>query len=447
MDLQEMLCLEEEYKIASKVPNFKIIPQIQEILDKLPKGHIVGGFVRDSIIGIEPKDIDIITSALPSKIKKLFPKHSSLGEKFGTIIIKEKGLEVEVTTMRRDMTPDRHPNVSFTDDIYEDLSRRDFTMNAMAINSNLELIDPFNGRFHIANKMIKTVGSSIIRLYEDPFRAFRAIRFSSQLDFKIHPSLKEAIKQTSLIEIPPDAIRKEFLRSLDYNPVKTISEMIELNLIGYIDSTITSLQDCQHSPTYHPEGNALNHTYQALTFPNTTPIQKMAILFHDIGKTKFSSKHARYNPIHYPGHAEKGTKHTKKILKALKFSNKDTQEILFAIENHMKMHNIKEMRKSKRYNLYLNPNFQTLLVVHQADVYKRNDGSINFIYEDVTKFISEDKPKEILKPLIDGNFLLSIGFPPSKELRKAKEELYNLQINQNFQKEELEEIAKILLKE
>ena len=246
--------------------NFKITPQVQKVLNKLPNGHIVGGFVRDSIMGLEPKDVDMTTSALPSEIKRLFPRHSSLGEKFGTIIIKTNDLEIEVTTMRTDDTTGRHPKVSFTDSIEKDLSRRDFRMNAMALDSDLNLLDPFNGQSDITHRIIQTVGNPIITLNSDPLRALRAIRFSSQLNFQISPALKEAIKQTSLCGVSPNRTRDEFLRSLDYNPIKTVSEMIELDLIKFIDPTILLLQNCQHSPDYHPEGNALNHTYQAFGF-------------------------------------------------------------------------------------------------------------------------------------------------------------------------------------
>ena len=422
---------------------FTISPEVQKILNKLPDGHIVGGFVRDSIMGRTPKDIDMTTSVIPSKIKKLFPKNISLGEKFGTIIIQTKTLEIEVTTMRSDLTSGRHPKVSFTKDILKDLSRRDFTMNAMALDSNLTLLDPFNAQADIKDKIIKAVGIPIIRLSEDPLRAIRAIRFSSQLNFQISTPLKEAIKKTSLCGISPNRTRDEFLRSLQYNPVKTVSGLIELNLIRFIDPAIPLLQNCQHSPIHHPEGNALNHTYQALTYPDTTPIQKVAILLHDIGKTK--SNTIGYYQNHYPGHAKEGVKHTKKTLKALKFSNKNIEEILFAIENHMKMHNIQEMRKTKRHKLYSNPFFKTLLIVHKADVYKRNEGSSNFINEDMSQFILNDIPKNIPTPLINGHYLLSIGFQPSKELRKVKEKLYELQIEQNYTLSQLKQEALTLL--
>lgn len=413
------------------MPTFKIIPQIQKILNKLPDGHIVGGFVRDSIMGRTPKDIDMTTSALPAEIKKLYPKHSSLGEKFGTIIIHNKDLQIEVTTMRTDKTSGRHPKVSFTDSILSDLSRRDFKMNAMALDSNLNLIDPFNGKSDISNKIIQTVGNPIITLSKDQLRAIRAIRFSSQLNFQISLPLKEAIKQTSLSEISPDRIRVEFLRSLNYNPVKTIKETIELNLIKFIIPDLQLLQTCEQHPKYHPEGNALEHTLKALTFPHTTPIQKMTILLHDIGKiyTKTSFK-----PLHYHGHEKESVKHAKKILKALKFSKAETQEILFAIENHMKMHKIQEIRKSKRYALYSNPYFPTLSILHQANTYGRKENNIDFISSDIPSY----RPKH----LIDGKYLMSIGFEPSKELRKAKEELYDLQIEQTLSTTELQKIAK-----
>lgn len=411
---------------------FEIPSQVLKIMDKLPNAYIVGGFVRDSLIGISYNDIDITTSATPDQIKKIFPKHTALGEKFGTIIIQEGNLKMEVTTMRIDKTSGRHPKVSFTDDIYKDLSRRDFTINAMALNRE-GLFDPFGGKLDIRGKTIKAVGNPALRMDSDPLRAIIAMKLSSKLDFQIANSLKEAIKRISLTETHPEAIRTEFLKSLSYNPVKTVLEMIELKMEKFILPNLHLLEKCEQLPKYHPEGNALNHTLTALSLPGTTTNQKMAILLHDTGKM-FIKHQLKYS---YHGHEKKSVEYSKKILKHLKFSNKDIEEILFAVENHMKMHNIKEMRKSKRYAFYAMPYFQTLLKVHEADTHGR-ENNVSFVLSDI--------PEEREEPLIKGKYLIEIGFKPSKELRYAKEKLYTLQIEENLTENELKEKAKSIIR-
>lgn len=413
---------------------FEIDNTLKEILNTLPDAHIVGGFVRDLVLGIEPKDVDLTTSALPSEIKKIFPENIPLGEKFGTIIIKSGDLEIEVTTMRSDITSGRQPNVSFTDCIFTDLTRRDFTINAMALDKNLNLIDVFNGVADIKNRTLRAVGDPMSRMSEDPLRALRAIRFSSQLNFKIDLSLDLAITKTNIGEVSKERIRDEFLKSIHYNPVRTIQDSMRLGIMEQIIPEFHLLETCEQYKDYHPEGDALQHTLQALQYDEkASVIEKMAILLHDIGKI-----HTKNNPnrFQYMGHAEIGAKLAKEILKQLKFSNGAIDEIVFSVSNHMKMHEIQNMRKSKRYALYSSEYFGTLLKVHMADKYNRGESNCDFVVNDI--------PEEPPIPCIDGNYLMSIGFKPSVELGHVKNKLYEMQIEYGLSKEELEEKAKIM---
>lgn len=431
--------IQQKIQITSsyKPSNIQIDDKVIDILHKLPDAHIVGGFVRDSILNRPSKDIDICTSALPSETKKLYPNHIPLGEKFGTIIIKVEGIDdIEVTTMRSDMTSGRHPTVQFTKNIITDLARRDFTMNAMALNKNLQLIDPYNGQSDIKNKTIRAVGNPFERMSEDPLRALRGIRFASQLNFEINPALENAISQTSLKFISPERIKDEFLKSLHYNPVKTLKDCIRLNIMQQIIPDYHLLSNCPHDPLQHPDGNGLEHTFQALRYPQElTPIQTFTIAVHDYGKIYTLDP---TNPNHYYGHEKEGAVRMLKILKSLKFSNDEQSEIIFGIKNHMKMHNIQQMRKSKRYKLYSSPYFETLLKVHKADTFGRDNSNYDFIINDIPEY----QPL----PLIDGNYLISIGFKPSKELGLIKSQLYDMQIEENLTLIELQKEAMKLKK-
>lgn len=385
-------------------------------------------------MGIAPHDIDLTTSATPDVIKELFPEHIALGEKYGTIIIKSHGLEIEVTTMRSDMSSGRHPNVSFTDCIYTDLSRRDFTMNAMALDKNLDLIDPYNGVCDIKNKTVRAVGDPLKRMNEDQLRALRAIRFAAQLNFKIDESLEDAISNTPISSVSGERIKDEFLKSLDYNPVRTVQDSMRLGIIQQIIPDFNLLETCVQNLEYHPEGDALQHTLAALqSHAGKSKIEKMAILLHDIGKvyTKDDS-----NPMMYPGHAAIGAEYAKEILMNLKFSKYDIDKIVFSISNHMKMHDIKKMRKSKRYALYSSEHFETLMAVHIADKYGRGEDNYDFVMDDI--------PIEHPLPIINGNYLMSIGFEPSAKLGHVKDSLYDLQIENCLNRTELEIIAKTM---
>ena len=431
-----MISEKYDLKHGSYLPEFKIPKDISEMLNTLPNSYIVGGFVRDSILNIPSHDIDVTTSALPEETKKLYPNHIVLGEKFGTIVVRQGDYEVEVTTMRSDLTPGRHPKVLFTDNIYVDLARRDFTMNAMAMNNDLILLDPQNGVQSLNDSIIYAVNNPMTRMDEDSLRALRAIRFSAQLGFKISAPLQSAIEQTNITNVSRDRVRVEFLKSLQFNSVQTIKQMISLNIMHQIIPDFHLLETCEHLPTHHTDGNAMKHTLAALSHPiDTTPNQKLIIMLHDLGKIKTKDSQ---NFGHYYKHEKASVEMASKVLKFLKFSNNDQKEILFAIGNHMKMHSIHLMRKSKRYNLYESPYFESLLKLHEADTNCRNNN---------VEFVLSDIPPEIPTPLITGHHLMSLGFKPSKQLGRIKMNLYVLQVEQNYTFLQLFQEAKTQLKE
>ncbi|MCK5431460.1 MAG: CCA tRNA nucleotidyltransferase [Gammaproteobacteria bacterium] len=399
--------------------------QIPERIFKLPENsYIVGGAVRDYFLGKEPKDIDITTEATPDELLELFPDAITLGIRFGTIIVDG----IEITTMRKDISPGRHPNVEFTDNIFLDLSRRDFTINAMAINlhglSKVYITDFYAGRYDIDCKILSCVGNPEERLREDPLRALRAIRFATQLDFRIAPSLKAAIRHTSIAEISAERIKSELLKSFVCGARKTIDLLIETELIGEIFPEVLKLSECSQNKEYHPEGDAFLHTMQSLEWAdghNFTPIQKMATLLHDIGKM---SRSEYFDADKYPGHAKLGVPIAKEILQRLKFSNDEQSEILFAVENHMKMHTISEMKKSKRYTLYRSEYFETLLKVNEADCFGRRACDRDFVCEDI-----KNMPKEKEKPLVNGHDLMEMGYEPGIYLGNVLKILYDFQVD------------------
>ena len=392
---------------------------IPEIIYKLPKNsYIVGGAIRDFVMGRIPTDIDITTEATPAELLPLFPDANIMGVRFGTIIVDG----VEITTMRKDMTSGRHPNVAFTTDLYEDLSRRDFTMNAMAIplhgkHSVCDIIDPYFGRVHIKNQEIVSVGDATRRIAEDPLRAMRAIRFASTMNMYIHLDIMDAIKSTSLGEISAERIHDELLKALSGNSVLAVNAMKDSGLLRQILPEVLQLEDCEHSIKWHPEGNAYQHTLHALKYANDndySPIEKMAVLLHDVGK---GSANTHYSGMLYPGHAEDSYIMSKEIMNRLKFSNEDTNGLLFAVKNHMKMHGIVDIRKSKRYTLYDNKYFDTLLKVHDADCSDRRDSHVDFVMDDI-----ENRPI-ILAPLVTGHDMMEIGYEGGEYLGMIMKEI------------------------
>lgn len=388
-----------------------------QVLSKLSdNSYFVGGAVRDNIIGIEYNDIDIATDLLPNNILKIFPDGNTIGKRFGTVIVNTPSGDIDITTMRKDITPGIHPDVAFTDDLTCDLMRRDFTINAIAMDIDGNIIDPFNGIDDINKRMIRAVGDPIQRIQvEDPRRAFRAARLCTQLNFSIDINLIAVIYHADISAVDGDFIRTEMLKGINIEPNKMLSNMFTLNLLQRVIPEFMKLLQCKHNPKYHPEGNAFWHTLHALS--NThgmTPIQKVAVMLHDIGKPETMVDTS------YHGHAKIGVKIANNILKRLKFSNQNIEEISFCIENHMKMHDIENMRKSKRYALYKHEFFYSLLAVHIADSCNRKS-SYNFIMSDI--------PSKIPERLVNGHDLMSLGFKPDKMLGYILNELYKIQLD------------------
>lgn len=189
------------------------------------EGYFVGGAVRDFLLGLPIKDVDIATNAKPEQVMKLFPHSVPVGIEHGTVLVLGNNQSFEVTTYRieDDYEDYRHPNyVEFVDDITLDLSRRDFTINAMAMDINGEIIDPFHGKDDLKLKQIKTVGSATERFLEDPLRMLRGLRFTSQLDFELKQNVKDAISQNHhlLEKISIERITEEFIKIFKGRAIK-----------------------------------------------------------------------------------------------------------------------------------------------------------------------------------------------------------------------------------
>ena len=215
-----------------------------EVIDQIERhgyeAYFVGGCVRDSFLDLEIKDIDIATSASPEEVQAIFDRVIPVGLEHGTVVVVHKGNAYEVTTFRKDgdYTDRRHPDeVIFVKNIEEDLKRRDFTINSLALNKNGELIDLFDGRKHLEDKLIKTVGNPDDRFYEDPLRIVRALRFSSQLGFDIEKetlqSMKKLCKEIETVAV--ERLTNEFTRFFQGQFVeKGIKYLIDTGIVRYI---------------------------------------------------------------------------------------------------------------------------------------------------------------------------------------------------------------------
>lgn len=335
----------------------KIPPHILEVNKKFREAgykiYLVGGCVRDLLSRRAIKDWDFTTSATPEEILKLYPK-GFYDNKFGTVGIPLEKLEetehkgiVEVTTFRTETAykDRRHPEqVSWGKTVEEDLSRRDFTINAMAMelrmeNGELRIIDPYEGQKDIKNKLIRAVGDANLRFKEDALRLMRAIRFATQLAYHIDEITLRAIITDSplLAEISKERIRDEFMKILGSEyPYEGVMLLKNTNLLQYIiPELLDGVGFSQERPGRHHKNDVFTHNVLALKYcPSADPIVRLATLIHDVSKPK-SAKQDEEGYVIFHNHEMIGAKMSREIVDRLRFSKKEKEKISMLIRWHM----------------------------------------------------------------------------------------------------------------
>ena len=408
-----------------------------EIVDKLEEAgfetYLVGGCVRDELLCRDNYDIDITTKARPDQILEVFKDYKTIdiGKKFGTIKVILNLREYEITTMRKENAYDdkRHPSlVYYTDDIYEDLKRRDFTMNAMAKRKEI-IIDPFNGKDDLEKKIIRAVGNPYDRISEDRLRSLRACRFATVLGFDIDKDLKEAIKGQSIDDISKERIQDEINKILlAARPSRGIRLLDELNLLESIFPEVKKTVGFDQHSSHHAD-DVFNHTLKVLD--KTPPILevRMAALYHDVGKidTFFIDENGEGR---FFGHQNISEELLIKRLKELKYSKKFIDSTSILVKRHMDNTNTyskKSIRKLLR-NIG-EENIINLFALQRADVLSTkhaDDSNIDLGLSLLTEVKDDDIPKNRNEIKINGNDLKDLGFKEGKELGNTLREIENL---------------------
>lgn len=298
----------------------------------------VGGCVRDTILKRNPQDWDITTSALPEQVKNLFHKTLDTGIKHGTVTVMMKGVGYEVTTYRIDgeYSDSRHPEtVEFTVDLIEDLKRRDFTINAMAYNPTIGLVDAFDGTGDIGSKLIRCVGKPEARFGEDALRMLRAVRFSAQLGFDIDNGTMEAIKKMSptLENISAERIQNELEKLiLSDHPDKLITAY-HTGITKVILPEFDRMMECAQNTPYH-KYNVGEHTIKVMENVPKTRLMRWTALLHDIAKPETMFIDKKNGRTHFKGHAVMGSEMAPQIMRRLKMDNKTIKTVSRLIACH-----------------------------------------------------------------------------------------------------------------
>ncbi len=418
------------------------------IINKLEKAgyetYAVGGCVRDELLNRENFDIDITTTARPDEIKEVFKdlKTIDIGQRFGTIKVLDGPNEYEITTMRCESgySDKRHPEkISFTKDIKEDLKRRDFTINAMA-KRNGEVLDIFNGKKDLEEKIIRAIGDPNKRIREDMLRSLRAVRFATTLNFKIEDKLKNAIREnaSSIEDISKERIQVELNKILlADDPKRGIKLLDEVGLLEYIFPEVYDTKDFDQHSTFHAE-DLYQHTLSVLE--KTPPILevRMAALYHDVGKidTFFLDENGEGR---FFGHQSVSEKLLVDRLKKLKYSKKFIENTRLLVKRHMDNTNTytkKSIRKLLR-NIG-EENLLKLFKLQRADVLstKHNDDSnIDLGLKLLEEVKNDDIPTNKNQIKINGNDLKDLGFKEGKELGQTLKLVENLIYDEKLKNE------------
>jgi len=433
---------------------------VLKVLNKLNdagyESYVVGGAVRDHVMGLEPHDYDITTSALPSQIKEVFPEHFALGEKFGTISVITDSEPIEVTTFRKDSdySDGRHPDkIEFVTSVYDDLCRRDFTMNAIAFNPKTGFVDPFNGIMDIENKLIRCVNNPIDRFNEDGLRILRAARFAAKLGFDIEQKTLVGMQNTiNMLDcVAEERIGPEFVKILMSDHAEKTLHDYAFVIKKIIPEYCRVLRCKQNNPhhIYTLEG----HTLKVVENVPKKEIVRLAAFFHDIGKPYVMVKD-KDGIEHFPGHARKGAELTEKIMTRLRFSSKEIKDVSDLVKYHDSF-----WKPTKRITKNLlsklgDELFFDIVELRKADILaqaSKNDNSIETLLMFYNQ-IKEENSAITLKDLaIDGNDLINeCHIHPSPLFKKVLNTLLEMVMDEVIKNDKailLEEAKKIIQNE
>lgn len=424
--------------ITIEIPN-----DVADILNLLEQygyeAFAVGGCVRDSIISRKPQDWDIASSAKPQEVKNIFPKTIDTGLQHGTVTVLINKNPYEITTYRIEgkYTDNRRPeSVEFTNSIEADLSRRDFTINAMAFNPSKGLLDPFGGIDDIEARHIKAVGNAEHRFEEDALRILRAIRFSAQLGYSIENATLEAVKKHSslLNNISKERIRDELNKTLLAEPM-VFQLLYNTGILKHIMPELDACFETNQINPYHIHNVGLHSLYAASNIPCDS-ILRWTMLLHDIGKPDTISTDS--NGInHFYMHQKVGMEKADKLLQRLRFDNASIAKIKKLILEHDRQvgENEKSIRKAvAAIGVDL---FDDWLKVKRADILAQSPDKTNEriaaldVIEAIYKKIVSDKQCLSLKDLaISGRDLMDMGIPQSKELGEVLQKILDAVLDQ-----------------
>jgi poly(A) polymerase len=406
---------------------------VERLRDAGHEALFAGGCVRDRLLGIEPKDYDVATSATPDVVERLFRRTLAVGRKFGILVVVEDGHEFEVATFRSDgpYRDGRHPeSVTFTDSRH-DAARRDFTINAMFEDPVADrIIDYHGGRDDLAAGVIRSVGDPHARFAEDRLRMIRAVRFAARFHFEIERATFAAITESAaaLHQVSAERLGDETLKILTQGNVRVGFELLsESGLLTQLLPEIEAMRGCEQSPDYHPEGDVYVHTLLCLDqlVSGCSATLALGVLLHDVAKPPTAAlREGRHT---FYGHTKLGSDMTDKIGRRLRLSNATTERVRFLVEQHLRHCDAAQMKPSTLKRFLRQDGIDELLELARIDALASN-GDLSH-YRFCTEKLAELGEERIRPtPLLTGHDLIAIGMEPGPIFKRILDAVEDAQL-------------------
>jgi poly(A) polymerase len=434
---------------------------VRTLRDHGHQAYLCGGCVRDLLLGREPADYDVTTSATPDEVMRIFPETYAVGAQFGVVLVPEHNSTdpagsdaascvsphpaaptIEVATFRADIgySDGRHPDeVRFTSDPRKDVERRDFTINGLLLDpvSN-EVLDYVGGRQDLKAGIIRAIGDPEVRFAEDKLRMLRAVRFAARFGYAIDPATLAAIQKLApqIHQVSRERVRDELTKMLIEGRAREAFLLLDrTGLLHEVLPEIERMKGVEQPPQFHPEGDVFVHTLLLLEkLPQPcSPTLAWGALLHDVGKPP--TFRVAPDRIRFDDHVRVGVKMAEEICRCLRFSSDDTEQILALVDNHMRFGQVTLMNQSTLKKFLRMPRFEEHLELHRLDAQASH--RILTSYEFVRSKLAETPPQMLRPaPLVTGDDLIAAGYEPGPRFKEILEAVEDGQLEGRLQNHE-----------
>jgi poly(A) polymerase len=405
------------------------------------QAYLVGGCVRDILLGRAPADYDVTTDATPDRVEQIFPNSLTVGAQFGVVVViaesSQENLQVEVATFRSDVgySDGRHPDaVVYAKSAEADVKRRDFTINGLLLDPKTnEVFDYVGGRNDLRAGIIRAIGQPEQRFREDKLRMLRAVRFAARFGYIIELETLRAIQKLAaeVVQVSAERLRDELTKLLTEGAARRGFELLdETRLLPQLLPEIARMKGVEQPPQFHPEGDVWMHTRMMLEGlePGCCPTLAWGVLLHDVGKPPTFAPPAGPNGrIRFDRHVEVGTRMAEEICRRLRFSNADTEQIAALVANHLRFKDVPQMKPGTLKRFARLDRFDEHLELHRLDCVSSHRNLEN--YEFMRRFLAET-PQEQVHParLLTGDDLIRLGLRPGPKFKEILETAEDAQL-------------------